>query len=74
MAGKMSNVFALLLLIVPFWVSSAAALPRMSLHSRDDPSPLGGSDNKTDIGYCGEMGTATFKTGNISSFRSHLVF
>ncbi|KAK8121834.1 hypothetical protein PG984_010504 [Apiospora sp. TS-2023a] len=37
----------------------------MSLHGRDDAggdSPLGGSDNKTDIGYCGDINTATFLT------------
>ncbi|KAK8072906.1 hypothetical protein PG996_006254 [Apiospora saccharicola] len=65
MAGKMTNFVAALLLFLPFWVSSVSAFPLMSLHSRDDAggdSPLGGSDNKTDIGYCGDMNTATFLT------------
>ncbi|KAK7914008.1 hypothetical protein PG985_011711 [Apiospora marii] len=61
----MANFFPLLLLILPFWFASVAALPRMSLLSRDgDASPLGGTDNKTDIGYCGESTTATFKTAS----------
>ncbi|KAK8064547.1 hypothetical protein PG994_007185 [Apiospora phragmitis] len=65
MVRKMSNLFAFILLLLPFWIVSVASYPFVPLHGRDDgvsPSPLGGTDNKTDIVYCGKMEDATFLT------------
>ncbi|KAK8016925.1 hypothetical protein PG993_015114 [Apiospora rasikravindrae] len=62
----MTNLFAFVLMLLPFWLVSVSAFPTATLFGRDgSPSPasaLGGSDNKTNIDYCGDGGKATFLT------------
>ncbi|KAK7999504.1 hypothetical protein PG990_012104 [Apiospora arundinis] len=62
----MTNFFAFLLLLLSFSVVSVVAFPFPSLHARtvspDTIAPLAGSDNKTNIDYCGEANKPTFLT------------
>ncbi|KAK8133070.1 hypothetical protein PG999_001243 [Apiospora kogelbergensis] len=73
MAVKMMNVFAFLLLLLPCFSVTVAGLPAIfgssaaQVYGRDTPSPdevapLAGSDNKTNIDYCGKADTPTFLT------------